>query len=227
MIDFTIYLTREKHALKVFLAVYNNGECTYVSKDLSDDPALLYKKLHTLFTDHYEEIKTWDDCAVAANHCSWLDSLLHADCFVGRCDVWASGYKIWDLPQKPFELGKVFRCTQFEVSLSKEKVDVGPSHDFAVFSPMGYDEDILDALGGHVIWHYNSDAANIYEDFGVFMAKAKGKKTVTVTMLAYLEMLGAFTGLSRDQIELLRDPVIPTVLGYTVVRHRFADDVDD
>jgi hypothetical protein len=194
---------------------------------LSDDPALLYKKLHTLFTDHYEEIKTWDDCAVAANHCSWLDSLLHADCFVGRCDVWASGYKIWDLPQKPFELGKVFRCTQFEVSLSKEKVDVGPSHDFAVFSPMGYDEDILDALGGHVIWHYNSDAANIYEDFGVFMAKAKGKKTVTVTMLAYLEMLGAFTGLSRDQIELLRDPVIPTVLGYTVVRHRFADDVDD
>jgi len=164
---------------------------------------------------------------VAANHCSWLDSLLHADCFVGRCDVWASGYKIWDLPQKPFELGKVFRCTQFEVSLSKEKVDVGPSHDFAVFSPMGYDEDILDALGGHVIWHYNSDAANIYEDFGVFMAKANGKKTVTVTMLAYLEMLGAFTGLSRDQIELLRDPVIPTVLGYTVVRHRFADDVDD
>ena len=113
------------------------------------------------------------------------------------------------------------------MSLSKEKVDVGPSHDFAVFSPMGYDEDILDALGGHVIWHYNSDAANIYEDFGVFMAKAKGKKTVTVTMLAYLEMLGAFTGLSRDQIELLRDPVIPTVLGYTVVRHRFADDVDD
>ena len=54
MIDFTIYLTREKHAPKVFLAVYNNGECTYVSKDLSDDPALLYKKLQTLFTYHYE-----------------------------------------------------------------------------------------------------------------------------------------------------------------------------
>ena len=69
----------------------------------------------------------------------------------------------------------------------------------------------MDALGGHVIWHYNSDAANVYEDFGVFMNK--GKKTVTVTMLAYLEMLGAFTGLSRDQIELLRDPVIPTVAG--------------
>ena len=49
---------------------------------------------------------------------------------------------------------------------------------------------------------------------------------MTVTMLAYLEVLNSFTGLSRDQIELLRDPVIPTVLGYTVVRHRFADDAN-
>ena len=67
MIDFCIYLTREKHDPKVYLAVYNNGKCTYVSKDLSGNPEVLYKKLHTLFTDHYEEVKTWDDCAVAAN----------------------------------------------------------------------------------------------------------------------------------------------------------------
>ena len=44
MIDFCIYLTREKHDPKVYLAVYNNGKCTYVSKDLSGNPEVLYKK---------------------------------------------------------------------------------------------------------------------------------------------------------------------------------------